>query len=141
LSSHTHPDPQTLDIEMLNILKNYKIDYLILAGYMKKLGDKVLSFYENKILNIHPALLPKYGGKGMYGANVHKAVLDAGEKETGVTIHLVTSEYDTGKILGQEKVPVLKDDTVETLSSRVLETEHKFYVEIIDKISKNEILI
>ena len=93
---------------------------ICLAGYMKKLGAEVLTAYEGRILNIHPALLPKFGGQGMYGMRVHEAVLAAGERESGATIHLVDEEYDHGRVLAQEKVPVKAWDTPKTLQKRVL---------------------
>ena len=96
----------------------------------------MLEKFPDKIVNIHPALLPKYGGQGMYGHHVHEAVIKAGEKETGVTIHLVNSEYDKGRILAQVKVEVKADDTAETLSKRVLEAEHSLYVQTVAKIAK-----
>jgi phosphoribosylglycinamide formyltransferase-1 len=119
LSSKTHPDLNDLDTEILETLKKYNVNLIILAGYMKKLGPKVLKNYKSRILNIHPALLPKYGGKGMYGNYIHEAVLQAKEKETGVTIHIVDEDYDTGRIINQIKVPVFESDTVEILSKRV----------------------
>lgn len=119
LSSKAHPDLNDLDTEILETLKKYNVNLIILAGYMKKLGPKVLKNYKSRILNIHPALLPKYGGKGMYGNYIHEAVLQAKEKETGVTIHIVDEDYDTGRIINQIKVPVFESDTVEILSKRV----------------------
>jgi phosphoribosylglycinamide formyltransferase-1 len=106
---------------------------------MKKLGPRTLAAYRNRIVNIHPALLPKFGGQGMYGMNVHKAVIEAGERESGVTIHLVDEEYDHGTILAQTRLPVLPDDTPQTLAQRVLEREHSFLVETLDKIIRGEI--
>jgi phosphoribosylglycinamide formyltransferase-1 len=92
-----------------------------------------------RILNIHPALLPRYGGKGMYGQHVHEAVLAAGESETGVTIHLVNENYDQGPIIAQRRVPVLPGDTVESLAERVLEQEHRLYAETLQRIARGEI--
>jgi phosphoribosylglycinamide formyltransferase-1 len=120
--------------EIFNALAYHNADIIFLAGYMKKIPDAVLEKFENKIFNIHPSLLPKFGGKGMYGINVHKAVIDAGENETGITIHRVTAEYDAGDILAQKKVPVLAGDTPEILAARVLEQEHIFLVEFLSKI-------
>lgn len=120
--------------EILKVLQHHQVDIIFLAGYLKFLHHKILEKYHNKIFNIHPSLLPKYGGKGMYGINVHKAVIAAGEKETGVTIHRVNEEYDRGEIIAQTKVPVLENDTPESLAARVLETEHKFLVEVIADI-------
>src|SRR5690606_23567602 len=110
-----------------------------LAGFMKKIGPRTLAAFEGRIVNIHPALLPKYGGKGMYGQNVHATVIAAGDSETGVTVHVVTDDYDTGPILAQEKVPVGEGDTPETLAERVLAVEHRIYVETIGRIIKGEI--
>jgi phosphoribosylglycinamide formyltransferase-1 len=134
LSAETHPDPEALDQAILDTLRQHAVDLVVLAGYMKKLGPKTLTHYQGRIINIHPALLPKYGGRGMYGNHVHAAVLAAGEKETGVTIHLVDGEYDRGPILAQCRVPVLEGDTVETLARRVLEQEHAFLVETLEKM-------
>jgi len=107
------------------------IDFIVLAGFLLKIPDNILKAYENKIINIHPALLPDFGGHGMYGINVHKAVTESGKKESGITIHLVNEHYDEGKILFQAKCPVLKDDKPETLAARVLELEHKYFPEVV----------
>jgi len=123
----------TLDQYMLKTLKAHKTDIVFLAGYLKKVPDSVLKAYENRIFNIHPSLLPKYGGKGMFGINVHKAVLAAGERVTGITIHRVTAEYDAGDILRQREVPVVEGDTPEVLAARVLEQEHIFLVEFLSE--------
>ena len=125
--------------KLLELLAKYEIDLVLLAGYMKKLPKEIVERY--KVLNIHPALLPKYGGRGMYGERVHKAVLEAKEKESGCTVHVVDEHYDNGKILNQIKVPVLEDDTVETLAKRVLEQVHIIYVDTVKKILTKEIEI
>ena len=138
LSRKTHPDPEQLDTEILLTLQRHNTELVILAGYMYKVGPKTFAHYKGRILNIHPALLPKYGGVGMYGNRVHEAVLAAGEKETGVTIHMVDEEYDHGAIVAQCLVPVMADDTAETLARRVLECEHRFLVEILGKIISKE---
>lgn len=127
--------------EILEVLSQYNVDMIFLAGYMRMLHLSILDKYHNRIFNIHPALLPKYGGKGMYGMNVHTAVINAKEKETGVTIHRVNAEYDSGEIVAQAKVPVLNDDTPETLAARVLEKEHTFLVEIISDIVNGKIVL
>ena len=119
---------------MLDTLLSHETDIIFLAGYLKKMPDNVLETFNNRVFNIHPSLLPKYGGKGMFGINVHKAVIEAGETETGITIHRVTAEYDTGEILAQKKVPVYAADTPEILAARVLEQEHIFIVEFLAKI-------
>jgi phosphoribosylglycinamide formyltransferase-1 len=109
-------------------------DVVCLAGYLRLLPETVLRAFPGRILNVHPALLPKFGGKGMYGMKVHEAVLEAGEKESGATIHLVDGHYDEGDILLQRRCPVLPDDTPETLAARVLVEEHKAYVEAIRRV-------
>jgi phosphoribosylglycinamide formyltransferase-1 len=141
LSGRTHPDPAQLDAAILDALLRHETELVILAGYMKKLGPRTLKRYAGRIINIHPALLPKFGGLGMYGARVHQAVLAAGDKETGVTIHLVDAQYDTGPVVAQCRVQVLTDDTVESLAQRVLEQEHRFLVETIRKIALGEITL
>ena len=122
-------------------LRRHGVEVICLAGYMKKLGAEVLAAYEGRILNIHPALLPKFGGQGMYGMRVHEAVLAAGERESGATIHLVDEEYDQGRVLAQEKVPVKAEDTPETLQKRVLAVEHRLYPATLARIAAGEIPI
>lgn len=139
LSNKTHPEDDELDEAICKVLTESGADLVALAGYMKKLGPEVLKRYRGRILNIHPSLLPKYGGKGMYGTHVHRAVIGAGEKKTGITIHLVEREYDTGKIIRQCEIEVLEDDTADTLSRRVLERENAFYVETLKLISEGVI--
>lgn len=130
---------EILAAEILEVLDKYDIDMIFLAGYMRMLHTSILDKYNNRIFNIHPALLPKFGGKGMYGMNVHKAVIEAKEKETGVTIHRVNAEYDSGEIIAQTTVSVLENDTAEILAARVLEKEHEFLVEVISDIIEGKI--
>ena len=131
-------DPQQLDNQILATLIKCDAHLIFLSGYLKKLGPAVLSAYTNRVLNVHPSLLPKYGGKGMYGINVHKAVLDANENETGITIHLVNHNYDDGEIIAQKHVPIFAGDTPETLAARVQAEEHVFIVETLNQyISDN----
>lgn len=139
LSSATHPEPDNLDRAVLNALESHDVDLVILAGYMKKLGHQTLSRFQNRILNSHPALLPRYGGKGMYGSRVHEAVLLAGEQVTGITIHIVDEEYDHGPAVAQCRVPVLEGDTVESLEERVKERERGFWIEILQKLAMGEL--
>lgn len=139
LSGKTHPDVQGLDQAIKETLARHQVELVVLAGYMKKLGPITLRAYQGRVINIHPALLPKHGGKGMYGIHIHEAVLAAGESETGITIHLVDDQYDTGAILAQRKVPVEEGDTAERLAARVLAVEHQFYVETLGKIITGEI--
>ena len=124
----------SLGDEMLKLLTEFDVDIVFLAGYLKKLPGKVLQEYRGRVYNIHPSLLPKHGGKGMYGLNVHKAVLEAGEKESGATIHRVEAEYDTGEIMSQRIVQVREDDTPETLAKRVLAAEHELIVETLSNL-------
>jgi phosphoribosylglycinamide formyltransferase 1 len=141
LSSKTHPDPAHLDTAILQALRKHKVDLVILTGYLKKIGPKTLPGYRGRIINIHPSLLPKYGGPGMYGLRIHEAVLAARERTTGVTIHRVEGAYDEGAVLAQNLVPVKTDDTPESLAARVLEVEHTLLVETVRKIAKGEIPI
>jgi phosphoribosylglycinamide formyltransferase-1 len=141
LSGKTHPSPYELDSATRNALLDHDVELVILAGYMKKLGPETLERFRNRILNIHPALLPKFGGEGMYGSHVHQAVLAAGEKETGVSIHVVDENYDTGPLIAQAKVPVHENDTVETLSKRVLAREHTFFVETLQGIVNGDLTL
>lgn len=120
--------------EILKILSNQHIDLIVLAGYLGILSGELLRVYKNKIINIHPALLPKFGGSGMYGHFVHEAVLKAKEKESGCTVHYVTDKIDQGKIIMQAKVNVLDDDTPETLAKRILVEEHKLLPKAIQSI-------
>jgi phosphoribosylglycinamide formyltransferase, formyltetrahydrofolate-dependent len=138
-SKKTHPDSEELDDEILKILKKHSVNIIVLVGYMKKIGPKVLEEYRGRILNIHPALLPKYGGKGMYGAKVHEAVIANKENITGVTVHIIDEEYDNGPIINQCEIPVYYDDTVDKLANRVLEKEHVIFVETLQKISEGKI--
>lgn len=120
---------------VLQKLREYQIDFIVLAGFLLKVSDPILKAYPQRIINIHPALLPKYGGKGMYGERVHKAVLEAGEKESGITIHYVNERYDEGDIIFQACCPVLPSDTCEELAQRVHQLEYEYYPKIIEKIA------
>lgn len=116
--------------------KNKKPDYIVLAGYLSILSESFINNWNRKIINIHPSLLPKFGGKGMYGMNVHRAVIEAKEKESGATVHFVDNGIDTGEIITNIKVPVFEDDTPEKLQKRVLEKEHILMIEGIKKLLK-----
>ena len=141
LSGTTHPDPAALDQAICATLREYAVDLVVLAGYMKKLGPATLQAYHHRIINIHPALLPRFGGQGMYGLAVHEAVLRAGERESGATVHLVEGDYDRGRVLAQRRVPVLAGDTAQGLAARVLEAEHVLYVETLRRILTGEIAL
>lgn len=136
LSGKTHPDPDALDEALEQALLDSGADWILLSGYMKKLGPRTLARYRNRILNTHPALLPKYGGQGFYGGKVHAAVIAAGETESGATVHLVDGEYDTGPILAQVKVPVRESDSAETLEERVKEAERKLIVTTLAELAR-----
>lgn len=141
ISQKTHPDCDEHDKAILALLRQYEVDIVLLTGYMKKLGPRTLNAYSGKIINIHPSLLPKYGGIGMYGQYVHEAVLRHNEQETGVTIHLVDEEYDTGAIINQRSMPVYETDTVESLSGRVLTLGHETLVDTLCLIADGEIVL
>lgn len=137
LSEKTHPG--IVDREIVAVLQRHGVGVVCLAGYMKKLGVEMLAAYRERILNIHPSLLPKFGGRGMYGIRVHEAVLAAGEERSGATIHLVNGEYDQGRILAQEEVSVEAGDTPEVLQKRVLAVEHRLYAATLAQIARGEI--
>ncbi len=118
----------------LPVLQQYGIDFLILAGFLWKVPQPLIEAFPNKIVNIHPALLPKYGGKGMYGHHVHEAVLAAGEKQSGITIHYVDGHYDNGDIIFQATCPVLPGDTTDTLAQRIHQLEHLHYPRVIGEV-------
>lgn len=120
---------------LLNQLVDWGTDLIALAGYMIKVPPEVIKKYEGRMVNIHPALLPKYGGKGFYGMNVHRAVIENGDTESGCTVHLVTEEYDEGPILAQRKVEVKDSDDASTLAKRVLKEEHKLFPKVIAKLA------
>ena len=139
INSKIHPDPDHLDATILHTLEQHEADLVVLTGYLKKIGPKTLMAYRGRIINIHPYLLPRHGGQGMYGLRVHEAVLAAGEPATGVTIHRVEAEYDKGMVLAQRTVPVNPGDTAESLAGRVLVSEHALLVETVGKIARGEI--
>lgn len=120
--------------ELLRLLHEFRIDLVVLAGYLMKIPTKVIDEYEGRIVNIHPALLPAFGGEGMYGARVHEAVIAAGAAHSGATVHLVTDEYDRGPLIAKWRIPVVKSDTAESLAARVLKVEHVMYPRIIEMI-------
>ena len=115
-------------------LKNKNIEFIVLAGFLWKIPPVLIAEFSHKIINIHPALLPSFGGKGMYGNAVHAAVLSAKEKQSGITIHYVDEKYDHGKIIFQSTCPVEENETVESLSKKIHELEHKFYAEQVEKL-------
>jgi len=133
--------PEEFDQELLKVLGEREVELVCLAGYMKLLSPRVISAYRNRILNIHPALLPAFGGKRMFGQRVHQAVIEYGVKLTGVTVHIVDEKYDHGPIVLQRAIPVLENDDAESLSQRVLEVEHKLYPEAIGLFAEGRVKV
>ncbi len=127
--------------DLLNVLKQYDLGLIVLAGYLKLIPADVVKFFENRIINIHPALLPSFGGKGMYGINVHKAVFDSSAKVSGATVHFVDSEYDRGKIIAQRCVDISDVSSPEEIAERVLNIEHQILPEVIKAFAENRIKI
>ena len=118
--------------KVLERLESQKIDFIVLSGFLKKIPAQIVNQYKGRILNIHPALLPDYGGRGMFGMNVHRAVVDNEEEETGITIHYVTEEYDEGEIVFQDSVEIDPDDTAEEVAGKVQELEHRHFPSVIE---------
>lgn len=119
---------------ILKELTTYQIDWIILAGFLKKVSGKLLAAYPNRIINIHPALLPKYGGKGMYGMRVHEAVVAAGEKESGITIHYINENYDEGPAIFQATCSVLPTDTAEEVARKIHMLEHTYFPKVVEQL-------
>ncbi len=136
LSSRRHPDAGQLDAAMLDALSAAGADALVLSGYMKEIGPGVLARFSGRLVNVHPSLLPRYGGRGLYGDLVHAAVLAAGESESGATVHLVEEGIDEGRVLAQTRVPVLPGDTVDTLRARVMAVEGPLLVGVLRELAR-----
>lgn len=119
---------------VLDYLMSQSIDFIVLAGFLIKIPNEIIHAYPNKIVNLHPSLLPKYGGKGMYGKRVHKAVIENQESESGISIHFVNEEYDEGTIIFQAKVSVEKGDSVEVLAQKIQQLEHHFFPRVIEQV-------
>ena len=140
-------DPRSFESEelyitsLLSTLDENEIDFIALAGYLKLVQRELIDKYRNKITNIHPALLPSFGGKGFYGMKVHEAVIEAGCKVSGVTIHLVNKKYDRGAIIAQRTLPVLGDDSPESLAERVLKIEHEIYSEALQLFAEGRVKV
>ncbi len=136
LSSRTHPEPAALDRAIRDALIGSAADIVLLAGYMKRLGPATLAAFSGRVLNTHPALLPKFGGQGMYGEHVHRAVLAAHEPVTGASIHRVDENYDTGAVIAQVTVAVEPQDTPQTLAARVQQSERQLIVQVLAEIAQ-----
>jgi len=126
---------------LLTVLRDARADTIALTGYLRRLPSAVVAAYPNRIVNIHPALLPSFGGKGMYGEHVQRAVLEHGVKVTGCTVHLVDETYDTGPIILQKAVPIEEGDTPETLAARILPHEHAAYIEALQLLAENRLTV
>lgn len=131
---YMNKDAWTTGEEVIRLLHERKIDFIVLAGFLARVPDVILQEYPRRIVNIHPSLLPKYGGKGMYGDRVHQAVVEAGEKESGITIQYINEHYDEGDIITQYRCPVLPGDTPEELAKRVHALEYEYYPQEIERI-------
>lgn len=131
ISLRAFPSSEAWDEGMLNQLRVWKADWVALGGFLAKVGPSVLRAFPNRIINTHPGLLPEFGGQGMYGDYVHAAVLKSGLRETGITIHLVNEQYDSGKVIALERVPVLPDDSVSSLATRVKNREAQLYPRVL----------
>jgi phosphoribosylglycinamide formyltransferase-1 len=121
--------------QLLELLRKFRVDLVVLAGYLKRIPPTVIREYSGRILNIHPALLPAFGGEGMYGARVHEAVIASGASESGVTVHLVDDEYDRGAIVAQWRIPIEQSDTADSLAAKVLAIEHVVYPRVIEMVA------
>ena len=125
--------------EVLNYLRSKSIDFIVLAGFLMKVPNDIIHAYPKKIVNLHPSLLPKFGGKGMYGNRVHRAVVEAQESESGISIHYVNEEYDEGAIIFQAKASIEKKDSVEVLAQKIQQLEHRFFPKVIEQVISNSL--
>jgi phosphoribosylglycinamide formyltransferase-1 len=137
----TAVDPDAADRTLCDRLTGVEAELVVLSGYLRKLGPETLSAFEGRILNVHPALLPNHGGKGMYGRRVHEAVLAAGETETGASIHLVDADYDRGRVIATCKVPIAPNDTVADVEGRVMAAEKQLFVETVRQIAEGRLTL
>jgi phosphoribosylglycinamide formyltransferase-1 len=141
LSHRQFETAEAFDEALLETFKQHGVEMVVLAGYMKLISSTIIEAYRNKMLNIHPALLPSFGGKGMYGIHVHEAVIETGAKLSGVTVHIVDEQYDHGPIVLQKAVPVLDEDTPESLAARILPEEHKVYPQAIQLFAEDKVRV
>ncbi len=139
LNAKVFPSYGEYSTRLVRELESHEVEWITLAGYLKLIPSEVVKRFKGRILNIHPALLPLFGGKGMYGENVHKAVIESGVKISGATVHFVDEEYDTGPIVLQETVPVTYEDTPESLAARVLKIEHKIYPYAVELATRDKL--
>ncbi len=141
INEKNYSETERFVVDLLELLQNHRANFIVLSGYLRKIPNRVIQEYRGRIINIHPALLPGFGGKGMYGMRVHEAVLAYGCKVSGATVHLVDEEYDSGAPILQRCVPVLNDDTPETLAARVLEVEHQILPEALQCFAEDRLQI
>ena len=141
INAARYPNAHTRDEFLLETCLKAEIDLICLAGFMKMLPQNIVKHYEYKILNIHPGLLPEFGGKGFYGTRVHEAVINTGKRESGATVHFVDEIYDHGPIILQKKVEVMETDTPESLAARVLKLEHELFPEVVKAFCENKIIM
>ena len=134
------PDSHLRDMALLRKLIQADIDLICLAGYMKIIPKNIVAHFKNRILNIHPALLPAFGGKGFYGMKVHQAVIQSKASESGVTVHFIDDQYDHGPIVAQEKVIIKEDDTADSLAQKIMAVEHRIYPEVVKAFCENRII-
>ena len=137
VSSYTFNKQSFEDGSVLGLLQEEEVDFIVLAGFLLKIPDNILQVYSGRIVNIHPALLPKFGGKGMYGIHVHESVVASGEKESGITIHYVNEHYDEGQIIFQAKCDVLPTDSAEDVAQKVHTLEYEYFPKIIEQVLKS----
>ncbi len=140
ITATTFSKTEFITPDFLKVLERHEVDYIILAGFLWKIPDYLIQAFENKIINIHPSLLPKYGGKGMYGSHVHEAVIAQKEKTSGITIHLVNEKYDDGRILFQASCDISSEDTPDTLASRIHALEHQYFPQIVEDYIRDSTL-
>ena len=141
INAARYPNTHTRDEFLLETCLKAEIDLICLAGFMKMLPQNIVKQYEYRILNIHPGLLPEFGGKGFYGTRVHEAVINMGKRESGATVHFVDEIYDHGPIILQKKVEVMETDTPESLAARVLKLEHELFPEVVKAFCENKIIM
>ena len=136
-----YASPDSFGAQLLELFREHGVELIVLAGYLKMIPDNLVSAFSNRIVNIHPALLPAFGGKGMYGHHVHEAVLASGVKLSGCTVHFVNDQYDRGPIIAQRAVPVYHDDTPEDVAARVLVQEHRLLPEVVELIAAGRVRV
>lgn len=139
ISRQTCPQPEALDEMIVRTLRDHGVDVVLLAGYLRKVGPRTLEAFDGRIINVHPSLLPRHGGQGMYGLAVHEAVLSSGDQVTGASVHMVTANYDEGPVVSRREIPVDPDDDIDTLDAKVRVLERALVVETLDRMARGEL--